>query len=68
MSKVNKKNLASRFTVEGLEGRQYLTAWGPWPVFLGMDKIFTNYPWLNGGGDGVVVISPQGELTPLGPG
>jgi hypothetical protein len=30
--------------------------WGDWAVKLEMDKVFQNYPWLNGGGNGVAIV------------
>lgn len=33
-----------------------MTAWGYWPTYLGMDQVFSAYPWLDGGGNNVAII------------
>jgi hypothetical protein len=49
---------ASSPVVEALEQRQLLAAapWGFWPTQVHMDQVFAQYPWLNGGGNGVAVV------------
>jgi hypothetical protein len=49
-------------TLESLEGRVLLATdpktlpWGFWDVSTGLAKTVQNYPWLDGGGQGVAVI------------
>lgn len=54
------RGLAARppLGLESLEGRTHLAAaaWGYWPTFLGMDKVFQNYPWLDGGGNNIAIV------------
>jgi hypothetical protein len=47
----------SAFALEALEERQLMASpWGKWPTFLQMDKVFEQYPWLNGSGFNVAVV------------
>jgi hypothetical protein len=48
-----------RIFFETLEPRQLMTItapWGYWPTAIGQAKVVQNYPWLDGGGNNVVVI------------
>ena len=67
MAMVKQKSLSFRrrdrsgrtsFGLETLEDRRLMAAapWGHWPTFLGMDKVFEQYPWLNGSDFNVAVI------------
>jgi hypothetical protein len=43
--------------LEMLEDRRMMAiTWIPWATILGQDKVAANYPWLDGGGNGVAVI------------
>ncbi len=55
---VKKTNPASgSFQVESLEARQMMAVLtGYWEKFLGLDKIAQNYPWLDGGTNGIAII------------
>jgi hypothetical protein len=56
--KNKKSSFAKSQILETLEERRLMATapWGNWPVFLGMDRVVQDYPWLNGGGRGVAVI------------
>jgi hypothetical protein len=49
-------------TLESLEDRRLMAVtptaapWGFWPNYLGLAKTVQNYPWLDGGGQGVAVV------------
>ncbi|HEY7118859.1 MAG TPA: S8 family serine peptidase [Tepidisphaeraceae bacterium] len=43
--------------LEPLEERQLMAlTWGEWPKLVGMDQVFAQYPWLDGGGYSVAVV------------
>ena len=48
----------SSLGLESLEERRLMAdaPWGHWPTFLGMDKVFQQYPWLSGSNFNVAVI------------
>jgi hypothetical protein len=51
--------VSHRIFFETLESRQLMTItapWGYWPTAIGQAKVVQNYPWLDGGGNNVVVI------------
>src|SRR4051812_18491773 len=51
---MKKTDAVSQFSqFEGLEDRRLMVYW---PGFVGMDKVIAQYPWLDGGGNGVAVI------------
>jgi hypothetical protein len=52
------KSASVSFGVEPLEERRLMAAapWNQWTVTLGIDKVYAQYPWLNGSGHGVAVI------------
>ena len=46
------------FALESLEERRLMATnpWGHWPTFLRMDKVFEQYPWLNGDGFNIAIV------------
>src|SRR5687768_1515420 len=48
----------SSLGLESLEDRRLMAdaPWGHWPTFLGMDKVFQQYPWLSGSNFNIAVI------------
>src|SRR3954463_13886478 len=55
VKKARSSAAADGFAVESLEERRVM-AYGFWPRTLNMDDVFTQYPWLTGGGNGVAEI------------
>ncbi len=50
--------------LDPLEPRWLMTNWGPWPSAVGMDKVFRDYPWLDGGTNSIAVVDKGIDYYP----
>src|SRR5204863_3002724 len=57
VKKYHRQSSSQFAPLEALEGRQLFSApWNAWTIALGIDKVYSQYPWLDGSGHGVAVI------------
>jgi hypothetical protein len=51
------------FVAEELESRRLLSAWGGWPVTVGLNQSVANYPSVNGAGQTIAILDTGIDYT-----